>query len=78
MKGVTGMEKLYRLNRPTLSVNTKTLETITLAEGEVIAVGDERDDRMVNVTWHDKSLMMFRQDVMRCKEVTGVGRPGDP
>ena len=54
------MEKLYRLNRPTLSVDTKTLETVTIPQGELVAVGDEREDRMVNVTWNGRTLMMFR------------------
>jgi hypothetical protein len=67
------MEKLYRLNRPTLSVDTKTLETVTIPQGELVAVGDEREDRMVNVTWNGRTLMMFRQDVMRGKIVTARG-----
>jgi len=66
------MEKLYQLNRPTLSVDIKTMETVTIPDGAIVAVGDERDDRMVNVIWHGKILMMFRQDMMRGKEVAEV------
>jgi hypothetical protein len=40
--------------------------------GEIIEVIGERipDQRMLDIRWDDQVLMMFVEDVKRCKEVT--------
>ena len=64
--------KLYRLIRPTLSIDLNARKTVMIPAGEIIEVIGERipDQRMLDIRWDDQVLMMFVEDVKRCKEVT--------
>jgi hypothetical protein len=57
--------KLYRLNRPTWSVDVEAAITVRIPEGEIIEAVEEarEDNRIINVAWKGKTLLMFRQDM---------------
>jgi hypothetical protein len=63
--------KFYRLIRPTLSIDLNTRQTITIPAAEIIEVigGRIPDQRMLDIRWKGQVLMMFVEDVKRCKEV---------
>lgn len=67
--------KRYRLTRPTLSIDLKTAWSILIPEGEIVEVLDTRptDQRMVNVAWNGRRVMMFHF-ALRAVEVAEQNR----
>jgi hypothetical protein len=63
--------KLYRLIRPTLSVDMNSRKTVMIPAGELIVVVEEGapDQRMLDVRWKDQVLLMFVEDVKRSEEI---------
>lgn len=64
------MGNLYLLVKEVLAVDLDTTKALTIPEGETVEFIAPRppDDRLINVAWRGKTLMIFHRDLLRSSE----------